>query len=135
MRLRRTGETILGMATWPLGHSSPTVVCPPLRITPSKNRNAHAPRKPHPASSRREVRSRNLAENIPLQEFIAEFPLRIVFLTQLNELRQLCIDGLQTRRGCGEQLSPVRPCVKRSQFFFDHGQELADCGPVLFLVE
>ena len=70
------------------------------------------------------------AEDIRVQELIAELALRIVLLTQLYKLGDLLIDRFQFRRRRGKQLS--RPGVEWSQFFLDHGHQLPDRGPVLF---
>src|SRR5438093_4866773 len=72
------------------------------------------------------------AEDIRVQELIAELALRIVLLTQLYKLGDLLIARFQFRRRRGIQLSPVRPGVEWSQFFFDHGHQLPDRRPVLF---
>jgi hypothetical protein len=53
-----------------------------------------------------------LAENVLVQELIAELTLWIVGLAQLNKIGQLLIKSLQLRRLRGEQLSPVRPGIE-----------------------
>src|SRR5438876_12298550 len=72
------------------------------------------------------------AEDIRVQELIAELALRIVLLTQLYKLGDLLIDRFQVRRRRGKQLSSVRPGVEWSQLFFDPGHQLPDRRPVLF---
>src|SRR5207245_9165231 len=54
-----------------------------------------------------------MSEDVPVQVFIAEFPLRIVLFTQLNKLRHLLVDTLQFRGRGRKQLSPVRPRMER----------------------
>src|SRR5436309_1561746 len=72
------------------------------------------------------------AEDVRVQELIAELALRIVSLTQLYKLGDPIVDSFQFRRRRGKQLSPVRPGVEWSQLFFDPGHQLPDRRPVLF---
>src|SRR5208283_1011524 len=53
------------------------------------------------------------AEDVSVQEVIAELPLRIVLPAQLYKRRHLLVNTFQfCRRGC-KQFSPVRPRAKR----------------------
>src|SRR5439155_16944270 len=72
------------------------------------------------------------AEDVRVQELIAELALRIVLLTQLYKLGDHLIDRFQVRRRRGKQLSPVRPCDEWSLLFFDPGHHITDRRLVLF---
>src|SRR5689334_14600933 len=76
----------------------------------------------------RKIASRSSAENIPVQKFVAKLALGVVLLAQSNKRRQSFVNRFQLRRGRGEKFSPVRPRLERSQFPFDHRQQLADGG-------
>src|ERR1700728_2668736 len=52
-----------------------------------------------------------LAENIRIQELIAEFSLRIVRPAQLNKVGPLLINRFQLRRRRGEQFPDRRPVL------------------------
>src|ERR1700730_660663 len=70
------------------------------------------------------------AEDVLVQELISKFADRIELSAELDKLRQLFMDALKFTRRSGKQLSPVRTRIERSQFFFDHGQQLAYGGPI-----
>jgi len=55
-----------------------------------------------------------VAEDVLVQELIAELALWVVLPTQLNKLRHLLVNTRQFRRRRRKQLSPVRPRMKRS---------------------
>jgi len=71
------------------------------------------------------------AENICIQEFVAEFSLWIEFLTQGNKFRKLFVNGMQfAGRNCEEFSQGT--WFERSQFALNNRQEFAHGRPVLF---
>src|SRR6185437_704092 len=76
--------------------------------------------------------SRHCPKDISFQKVVAQFSLGIVSPAQFNKLRQLFVAGTERFRADGEQLAPVRTNIERCQFCFDHRQQLAHGGPILF---
>ena len=61
-----------------------------------------------------------LAEDVSIQEIVAELASGIQLFAQLHKIRQPLITLLELLAGDGEQFSPVWPDLEWSQFFFDN---------------
>src|SRR6266702_2689067 len=71
------------------------------------------------------------SKDVYVQEFIAEFAIRVVGLTQLNELRHLFVDGFQSRGGNRKELSPVRTSFEWRKFVFNDREQFSNRRPIL----
>jgi len=70
------------------------------------------------------------AEDVGVEELIAEFSLRVVLLEECLVGGHLCVKLLETRRWGGEELCPVRAGSEGSELFFDEGKDGFDCRPL-----
>jgi len=61
-----------------------------------------------------------VAENVLVQELVAELPARVVLPAKPKKLRHPLVSILQCRRRYGRQLSPMRPGMKRGKFFLNY---------------
>ena len=66
-----------------------------------------------------------LAEDICVQEVVAELALGVELFGQGYEFGELFVMRVELLGRHGEELAPVGSRLKRGEFFFDHRQELA----------